>query len=46
MPEAVRQHLVWITQYCAVASDANWRDMLSRIEHQIGLAKRDANNSK
>lgn len=42
MPEVIKQHLGWIGQYAALATDANWRDMLDRIEQQITRAQRDA----
>lgn len=42
MPQVIKEHLSWITGYCACATDDNWRDILDRIQHQIEQAQRDA----
>lgn len=42
LPEVIRQHLNWIAWYVECADETNWRDMLDRIAHQIGVAQDDA----
>lgn len=42
MPEIIEQHLKWIASYCEVATEANWRDILDRIQQQARMAQQDA----
>ena len=42
MPDVIKQHLNWIASYCECATDANWRDILDKIEWQTKRALEDA----
>lgn len=42
MPDEIKEHLRWVMGYCEVANEANWRDILDRVQSQIRMAQQDA----